>query len=186
MRPPESFIAQPIRSLQTMLRVIAQEDERQPSVVPDGIYGNQTTAAVAAFQRNHGIPSTGVADQATWESIVEAYEPALIRVGPAEPIEIILEPGQIIRRGDSEPNVYLLQAILIVLSDVYSSITPPGVNGTLDDATASALEAFQELSGLPQTGELDKVTWKHLALHYPLAANKTQKQKISYGNIPNF
>lgn len=174
MRPPESFIAQPIRSLQTMLRVIAQEDDRQPSLIPDGIYGNQTTAAVAAFQRNHGIPSTGVTDQNTWEAIVAAYEPALIRVGPAQPIEIILEPGQIIHRGESEPNVYLVQAILIVLSETYSSITPPGMNGILDDATAAALEAFQDLSGLPQTGELDKVTWKQLALHYPLAANKTR------------
>ena len=173
MRPPESFIAQPIRSLQTMLRVIAQEDERQPSVIPDGIYGNQTTAAVAAFQRNHGLPSTGVADQVTWDAIVERYEPALVRVGPAQPLEIILEPGQIIRRGDAEPNGYILQAVLSVLSDVYASITPPGMNGILDDATAASLEAFQALSGLPQTGELDKVTWKQLALHYPLASNKT-------------
>lgn len=176
MRPPESFIAQPIRSLQTMLRVIAQEDERQPSLVPDGIYGNQTTAAVAAFQRNHGIPATGVTDQKTWEQIVETYEPALVRVGPAQPLEIILEPGQVIRRGDSEPNIYIVQAVLIVLADIYSSITPPGMNGTLDEATAASLEAFQALSGLPQTGELDKVTWKQLALHYPLAANKTRPQ----------
>ena len=176
MRPPESFISQPIRSLQTMLRVIAQEDERQPSLVPDGIYGNQTTAAVAAFQRNHGIPATGVTDQKTWEQIVETYEPALVRVGPAQPLEIILEPGQVIRRGDSEPNIYIVQAVLIVLADIYSSITPPGMNGTLDEATAASLEAFQALSGLPQTGELDKVTWKQLALHYPLAANKTRSQ----------
>ena len=173
MRPPESFIAQPIRSLQTMLRVIAQEDERQPSLIPDGIYGNQTTAAVSAFQRNHGIPATGVADRNTWEQIVDAYEPALVRVGPAQPLEIILEPGQIMRRGDAQPNVYILQAVLIVLSDIYASITPPGMNGVLDDATAASLEAFQALSGLPQTGELDKVTWKQLALHYPLAANKS-------------
>ena len=173
MRPPESFIAQPIRSLQTMLRVIAQEDERQPSLIPDGIYGNQTTAAVSAFQRNHGIPATGVADRNTWEQIVEAYVPALVRVGPAQPLEIILEPGQIIRRGDAQPNVYILQAVLIVLSDIYASITPPGMNGVLDDATAASLEAFQALSDLPQTGELDKVTWKQLALHYPLAANKS-------------
>ena len=173
MRPPETFISQPVRSLQTMLRVIAQEDERQPSLIPDGIYGNQTTAAVAAFQRNHGLPVTGVADQNTWEQIAAAYEPAWVRVGPAQPLEIILEPGQVIRRGQQEPNVYLLQAVLIVLSEVYSSVTPPGMNGILDDATAASLEAFQALTGLPQTGELDKVTWKQLALHYPLAANKS-------------
>lgn len=182
MRPPESFIGQPVRSLQTMLRVIAQEDERQPSLIPDGIYGNQTTAAVSAFQRNHGLPVTGVTDQNTWEEIVAAYEPAMIRVGPAEPLEIILDPGKVIRRGDREPNVYIVQAVLIVLSEVYSSITPPGMNGVLDEATAAALEAFQELSGLPETGELDKVTWRQLALHYPLAANRPGAQQ----NLNNY
>ena len=171
MRPPESFIGQPIRSLQTMLRVIAQEDRRQPSLIPDGIYGNQTTAAVSAFQRNHGLPVTGVTDQNTWDQIVLAYEPAMIRVGEAEPLQIILDPGHVIRRGDSEPNVYVLQAVLIVLSEVYSSITPPGMTGVLDDATADSLASFQALSGLPVTGNLDKRTWKHLALHFPLAAN---------------
>lgn len=171
MRPAESFIAQPVRSLQTMLRVIAQEDDRQPSLIPDGIYGNQTLQAVSAFQRNNGLPATGIADQTTWETIVSVYEPAAIRVGPAQPLEIILDPGQVFRRGDRAPDIYVLQAVLQVLSDAYSSITPPTHTGILDDATVISIETFQELNGLPQTGEADKITWKHLALHYPLASN---------------
>ena len=35
----------------------------------------------------------------------------------------------------------------------------------------AVLATFQSLSGLPMTGELDKITWKQLALHFPLAAN---------------
>ena len=171
MRPAESFIAQPIRSLQTMLRVISQEDGRQPSLIPDGIYGNQTLQAVTAFQRNNGLPATGIADQTTWEAIVAAYEPAAVRLGPAQPLEIILEPGQVLRRGDKTPNVYVLQAVLQVLSDAYDSITPPTHSGILDDATFISIQSFQELTGLPQTGEADKITWKQLALHYPLASN---------------
>ena len=176
MRPPESFIGQPVRSLQTMLRVIAQEDEDQPSLVPDGIYGEQTVGAVAAFQRNRGLPPTGVADQITWEAIVAAYEPAMTRVGAATPVELILHPGQILRRGIQEPNVYIIQAILMVLSNTYGSVTPPGMTGVLDEATSESIASFQELSGLPMTGELDKVTWKHLAIHYPLAANREPRR----------
>lgn len=172
MRPPESFVAQPIRSLQTMLRVIAQEDENQPSVVPDGIYGTQTTSAVAAFQRNHGIPSTGVTDQATWEAIVAVYEPALIRVDAAQPLEIILDPGEVLVVGSTDPNIYVLQAVLTVLSNSYSSITPPGFSGVLDEPTSQSLLSFQELTGLPMSGELDKITWKNLAIQYPLASNR--------------
>ena len=99
MRPNESFISQPIRSLQTMLRVIAENDDRQPSVVSDGIYGTNTVTAVSAFQRRAGLPVTGVTDQNTWDAIVAAYEPALVEIGEAEPLNIILNPGQVIRRG---------------------------------------------------------------------------------------
>ena len=171
MRPNESFIGQPIRSLQTMLRVIAENDDRQPSVIPDGIYGTNTITAVSAFQRRAGLPITGVTDQATWEAIVAAYEPALVEVGEAEPLNIILNPGQIIRRGEKNPNIYLVQAILTVLSEVYASITPPSMTGILDIPTADSLSSFQQMALLPMTGELDKITWKHLALHFPLAAN---------------
>lgn len=176
MRPNESFVGQPIRSLQTMLRVIAQQDAGQPSVVPDGIYGADTRNAVTAFQRRSGLPVTGIADQQTWEAVVAAYQPALVAVAEAEPLNIILNPNQALRRGERSPNLYLVQAILIVLSQVYGSITEPAVTGILDIATANALSAFQELSLLPVTGELDKMTWKHLALQYPMAANiQTQK-----------
>ena len=172
MRPRSSFIGQPIRSLQTMLRVIAQYEEDQPSVVPDGIYGGQTTCAVSAFHRNHALQVTGVTDQITWETIVAAYGPAKTDIGPAQPLTLILDPGHIIRRGAQEPNVYVLQAVLTVLSQEYGSITPPNLNGILDEATSESLASFQELSGLPRSGELDKMTWKHLAIHYPLAANR--------------
>lgn len=169
MRPNESFVGQPVRSLQTMLRVIAENDELQPSVIPDGIYSPNTVTAVSTFQRRNGLPVTGITDQDTWDRIVAAYETALIAVGPVEPLEIILEPRQIIRQGESNPNIYLVQAMLIVLSEAYGSITAPAVTGVLDIPTSNALSEFQILTLLPATGELDRETWKNLALHYPMA-----------------
>lgn len=171
MRPNESFVGQPIRSLQTMLRVIAENDDLQPSVVPDGFYGSDTTRAVSAFQRRAGLPVTGVADQATWDAIVPVYKDALVEVGEAQPLAIILNPGQVIHKGEKNPHIYLVQSMLTILSDAYGSIPTPGFSGILDIPTSSSLSAFQILSLLPATGELDKHTWKHLALHYPMAAN---------------
>ena len=171
MRPPESFVGQPIRSLQTMLRVIAQDDPSHISVIPDGIYGPETMAAVSDFQKRHGLPQTGITDQATWETIVAVYEPALVRIDEAQSLNIILNPGQIIRKGERHPHVYLVQAMLTVLADTYDSIGKPSHSGILDEATTDSIATFQALMGLPMTGSLDKYTWKHLALQYPLAAN---------------
>ena len=171
MRPQESFVEQPVRSLQTMLRVIAEDDGRLPAVVPDGIYGPTTMHAVTTFQRLQGLPVTGLADQPTWELIVKAYEPALIRIGKAQPIEIIMDPGQVFRRNDISPYIYLLQSMLTQLSKDHPSIQPTGHTGILDDATSDSLAAFQALANLPITGELDKITWKHLVHQFTLNAH---------------
>ena len=101
MRPDSSFINQPIRSLQTMLRVIAKNDNVHPTLVPDGIYGPQTVRAVSIFQRTHGIPVTGVTDNATWDAIWRSYEPALVEQAEAAGLHIMLNPGQVIRKGES-------------------------------------------------------------------------------------
>lgn len=168
MKPGESFVGQPVRSLQTMLRILSEDDSRQPTVVPDGIYGPSTSQAVAAFQRRKGLPSTGIADQQTWDAIVFDYEPALIRITKAEPIEILLDPGQILKRGDVHPYILLLQAMLTQLSNDHTMIHPSGHSGIFDDSTVIALTDFQRLSALPETGELDRITWKHLVHQFTL------------------
>lgn len=171
MRPLESFVTQPVRSLQTMLRVVGEDRGQSLTLIPDGFYGQQTRGAVGAFQQSVGLPATGVADQGTFERIVDAYTPALVRVGPAEPLQLILNPNQVIRRGEDHPYLYLVQSMLLALAQIYGSIGLVELSGILDSLTAQALMDFQTLSDLPGTGELDKVTWKHLARQYPLAVN---------------
>ena len=173
MRPPESFVGQPIRSLQTMLQVIAQNDETYPNLIPDGIYGPETMQAVAVFQRNHMLPVTGITDLATWEAIIPVFDLSLAKQDAAAPIEVVWNPDSVILMGQSHPNLFLAQGMLAVLSDVYHSVSKPTLTGVLDEITADSLSSFQMLAGLPMTGNLDRATWTHLSHQYPLAVNRT-------------
>ena len=178
MIPTDEYLGQPIRSLQTMLRTIAESQGRNISVIPDGIYGKNTIAEVTAFQRRKGLSATGVTNQETWDAIVAEYEPALILVDEATPLQLILNPNQIIRKGERHPNVYLLQAVLIVLAEAYGSIPSPTMSGIIDLPTSDSLAEFQLLSGLPVTGELDKITWDRLARQYPMATRLIVTEEI--------
>ena len=70
MKPEESFVGQPVRSLQTMLRTIAQVTPARYVPEADGVYSRRTANAVAEFQRRNGLNPTGVTDQDTWDQIV--------------------------------------------------------------------------------------------------------------------
>ena len=174
MKPDESFIGQPIRSLQTMLRTIAQIYPSQKSVVPDGVYTKQTEAAVSSFQRRKGLPITGIVNNITWDMIVSEYERCRVETAPAQNLQITMNPGQVFRLGEENSHIPLLQTILFVLSQVYESIPEPDYSGILDVATQKSLIAFQIFSGLPPTGELDKRTWKNLSLQYTLATDRIE------------
>jgi peptidoglycan hydrolase-like protein with peptidoglycan-binding domain len=177
MRPDESFVRQPIRALQTMLRVIAADDPQQVNVIPDGVYTRQTADAVSSFQRRYGLPVTGTTDQRTWEAIAQAYRPALIRQDKAQSIQVHLNPGQVLRSGDATHQVAIAQIMLYTLFEGVPGMVAPTVTGELDGPTEEALRQLQRLSGLPETGELDKVTWKHLALQYSRKANELSRQQ---------
>lgn len=171
MKPTESFIGQPVRSLQTMLRVISEYDGSIPTVVPDGIYGAETIRAITKFQQLHDLPPTGITDQQTWEAVVEVYDEAAISIMEAEPIRVIWDPNKIFILGESSPYLYLAQSMLIYLADTNDAISRPEHNGILDRKTAASLTDFQNLSALPPTGQLDKKTWKHLSGQFTLHAN---------------
>lgn len=174
MKPAESFVDQPVRALQTMLRTIAAIEPRQLNVMPDGIYGSQTAAAVRSFQRRQGLPVTGIVDQTTHEQIVRQYERAYLEAQKAQPVQITLDPGQVLRRGERSSHLYLIQSMLTVLHLLAPQIPVPGHTGVLDPSTAEAVAAFQTYAGLPPTGEVDKRTWKDLALYYALAADQLE------------
>ena len=174
MKPGESFVGQPIRSLQTMLRTIASIEPGQLNVIPDGLYGSQTAAAVRSFQRRQGLNPTGVVDQATHERIVREYERAYIEAERAQPVQINLDPGQVLRRGERNSHIYLAQSMLTVLNLLNPGIPAPPHTGVLDAETAESVAAFQSAAGLAPTGEIDKRTWKDLALFYALAADQLE------------
>lgn len=177
MKPEESFVGQPIRSLQTMLRTIAQVEPIYPLPQADGVYADQTARAVAAFQRSHGISPTGVTDQGTWDQIVCAFETARIETGKAQHIQIALNPGQILSPGEEHHLLYLVQTMLITLSELFTTLPTPDHTGKLDPETERALIAFQLQSGLKLTGKLDKQTWRALALQYALASDELSRRK---------
>lgn len=161
----------PIRNLQTMLRSICKAEGYPESVIPDGIYGRATTAAVAAFQKAHALPVTGIADRETWEEIVQCYDADMVELQPAQAIQTDLPADVPLTRGCRHHCLFLAQCMLREIADHYHCTCAPEINGVLDDATISALEGFQKTCALPATGSLDKQTWKQLALHYPAAAN---------------
>lgn len=181
MRPEETLLGQPVRSLQTMLRVIAELRPGYVSLIPDGIYGKETAAAVTTFQRSNGLAATGTADLPTWDKIVEEYELARIEAETAEPLQISLNPNYTCYHGQADAHLMLVQAMLMVFASVFSALEAPLVTGILDDSTAHALSDFQRVAGLPMTGNLDKRTWKHLMLHYPMTADICNKRTEKYG-----
>ena len=178
MRPTESFIQQPIRSLQTMLQVIALNDPRLPYVIPDGIYGQSTVSAVNRFQQLYDLPITGVADNATWKKIAEVYEPARINAEPAEPIEILINRNESLKPGDEGSYVYFLQTMLQELAREYPSIQAPDISGNYDRETAEAIKQFQRLFELPETGQTDKRTWKNLVHHFTLLIHRSNAKQV--------
>lgn len=62
-----------VTQIQTFLRTIAQNNNAVPLINADGIFGNQTKAAVIAVQRLAGIPQTGAVGPLTWNAIVNLY-----------------------------------------------------------------------------------------------------------------
>ena len=55
---PSYYVGRPVESMQTMLRFAAEGNNRLLPVVPDGVFGPNTMAAVTAFQRCPGSINT--------------------------------------------------------------------------------------------------------------------------------
>lgn len=169
MNQERQFYNQPIRSLQTMLRTISLFNDEYERIIPDGIYGPETQNAISTFQRNRGLPVTGITDRRTWEEIVRQYDEAVVSLSPAQPVDFGMRNELPYSRGDHSARVKMAQCMLCWIADRYACICPPNDSGTMDEMMVNSVSEFQNLNALPVTGKLDKTTWKHLVLQFAMS-----------------
>lgn len=168
MRGEAAYLGLPVRSLQTMLRRISAVNAAVTPVIPNGLFGRDTAAAVGSFQRAAGLPATERADLRTWNAVAAAYALAMVDLTPPA-VAPQWQISQTVQPGEENGHLYLVQAMLASLERFYAGFTPPAVTGRLDPATAQALAWMQRLSALPETGALDHQTWRSLTALYRAA-----------------
>lgn len=159
-------IGQPVRSLQTMLRTIAQYDSEILPVIPDGIYSDNTVSSVSSFQKRHSLPITGVTDQETWYAVTAEYRRALVEIGPADSVNPIFQKGQIIRAQEVNEHLYMIHGMMRAISDHYASMPRVSCNNVHDAVSVSAVRWLQVRAEIEPTGDITRLTWKYLSRLY--------------------
>lgn len=63
-----------VATLQKFLARIARFNPQLPTIVIDGVYGNNTASAVSIIQKLYGIPVSGMVGPITWDRIYRVYK----------------------------------------------------------------------------------------------------------------
>jgi peptidoglycan hydrolase-like protein with peptidoglycan-binding domain len=108
----------------------------------DGVFDARTKAAVMAFQRARGLEVNGIASPRTWAALDT-------RRGTG------MRP--VLKRGDREPAVLVLQKVLAT-----HGFEPGSQEGLFCPKTERAVMAFQRAQGLEADGIAGPKTWSAL------------------------
>lgn len=156
----------PVQSLQHMLNHLARTFPNLPRLGESGIFDEPTLEAVMIFQRDFGLPVTGIVDQVTWDAITGAYYQNLIQFG--EPPLLHVFPGGTsrVRENEQAAELFIVQAILTELFNIFSNFETVELNGVNSGATLRDLRQIQTLASLSESGTLDRATWAILAALY--------------------
>lgn len=154
-----------VRIIQYYLAVIGRYYDTVPIIAVDGIYGDETTNAVKAFQQTFGLTPDGIVGVNTWNDIYRAYR-GIIADQNINPSRGALYPGMVMRIGSTGEYVTLLQTYLSAISDSFPSIPKITPDGQFGPATDAAVRAFQKEFGLTPNGIVGVITWDAIASVY--------------------
>ena len=169
----------PVWELQTMLRTLAAVNWSLPYVTPDGIFGETTLEAVMVFQRETGLPVTGVVDRETWDALSAAFRKAYHAIYPPKGTDLFPFSSEVVEPGQTTPMLLPIQAMFCALAEYLTGIRddPPG--GTLNRATEENLRWLQRRGCLPETGKLDRETYRLLSRVYETFVARSPQCKIT-------
>lgn len=157
---------QPIFSAQTFLRKISQNDSRVPSVIPDGIYNEQTKRAVEEFQKTKNMIPTGILDNETWNELVKEFERLSEEIRLLNPFGINYLTYIDIKPGENSKVLYVIQAMIKVISLSFDNIKAVEIDGKNSDELVNTVKQLQRLSDIPETGIIDVQTYNTIVNLY--------------------
>lgn len=162
----DSNTAASIRDLQHMLDRLSQRYSQLPRLVETGIFDELTLEAVMIFQRDFGLPVTGVVDHDSWYAIVDAYRDDLLHYGAPSPLLVLPDGEFSTGAGESSEPVRIAQALFCALSASLVNFGPCESDLINQGTTQENLLLLQRLAGLPETGNLDRASWEYLTRLY--------------------
>ena len=154
--------------LQQRLRNISKVHKDVPSVIPDGIFGEETENAVRAFQRKFGFSETGIVDFEIWDRINEEGKKALFVLSDPNQVISIKNEDLPLVIGQIGREVHTLNLMLRRLGELYSNFNLTNTGNEFTYETGNEVKKWQKIINHEITGEVDKLTWNRLAEHYLL------------------
>ncbi len=160
-----------VAAIQIKLNRISKNYPAIPKISPvDGIFGDETEAAVREFQSIFNLTVDGLVGRATWYSIQRVYA-AVKRLNDLgsegiSPEEVTNLFTRVLDEGDRGIGVRELQFFLNFISLYNESVPYVAIDGVFGPLTRAAVEAFQSLYGLEVTGVVDVETWDYLYRAY--------------------
>ena len=152
-----------VRVVQYILAVIAYFDNQIPVPIIDGVFDQNTKDAVLAFQRQYGLPATGIVDRDTWNRMNTAYADTIANIPPdVVPDSAFVYPGRFLTLGMTGDDVEDLQRLLAQAAALHDFIPAVTVTGDFDDATENAVRAVQQQAGLEANGAVGPLTWARI------------------------
>lgn len=153
-----------VRTLQLRLNRISNNFPSIPKILlVDGVFTNDTEAAVLRFQEIFNLTPDGIVGPATWYTIERIYA-SVKRLNELDSEGISLDEvtqqyPELLQPGSQGIGVRNLQYYLDYLSAFYSTIPSLNIDGIYGNATEAAVRAAQEEFGLVVDGIVGELTW---------------------------
>lgn len=178
-----------VRIIQLRLNRISDNYPSIPKIVAiDGIFTDDTDAAVKRFQEIFGLIVDGTVGNATWYTIARLYN-AVKRLNELDSEGIKLSdvtkqyPG-VLTLGSRGIGVSNLQYFLTYLSDFYSTIPRIEIDGIFGNRTRESVLAAQRTFELSQDGTVGELTWNAIYDAYRGIVSKIPLKYVEGNTLP--
>ncbi len=178
-----------VRTVQLRLNRISVNYPSIPKIVEaDGIFGTDTEAAVRRFQEVFSLTPDGIVGPTTWYTIQNIYI-GVKRLNDLNsegivPSEVTQQFPEVLRLGDSGPNVLNMQYYIAYLSQFYNTIPLITIDGYYGESTQAAVRDVQTTFGLPADGIMGEETWNQLYRAYLGIVNTVPVEYVAGSAVP--